>query len=117
VLIPTGCKGRLAGTYEKVVSGLPTIVAYALGDASAGGATLTNIRIILGARNCVTQFPQKSRITQLFRHNLRRLSARRSGREDGIWITALTVRSIPELKERLGGLAERTRRTTSSLAG
>ena len=29
---PTGRQGRVSGTYEKVVRGLPYIVAYALGD-------------------------------------------------------------------------------------
>jgi plasmid stabilization system protein ParE len=49
--MPTGRKGRVAGTYEKVVSGLPYVVAYALGETPAGGATLTVLRVIHGARN------------------------------------------------------------------
>ena len=33
---PTGRKGRVSGTYEKVVRRLPYIVAYALGDEPKG---------------------------------------------------------------------------------
>lgn len=49
--MPTGRRGRVAGTYEKVVSGLPYIVAYALADAPAGGGTVTVLRVIHGARD------------------------------------------------------------------
>ncbi len=49
--LPTGRKGRVAGTYEKVVSGLPYIIAYALTDDPPGGGTLTVLRIIHGARD------------------------------------------------------------------
>lgn len=49
--MPTGRKGRVAGTYEKVVSGLPYIIAYALGETPAGGGTLSVLRIIHSARN------------------------------------------------------------------
>jgi plasmid stabilization system protein ParE len=49
--IPTGRKGRVAVTYEKVVSGLPSVIAYALGDEPAGRATLTVLRIVHGARD------------------------------------------------------------------
>lgn len=47
---PTGRRGRVAGTYEKVVSGLPYIVAYAL-EASPGGDAIVVLRIIHGARD------------------------------------------------------------------
>ena len=49
--MPTGRRGRVAGTYEKVVAGLPYIVAYALGETSAGEGRVTVLRIIHGARN------------------------------------------------------------------
>lgn len=48
--MPTGRKGRVAGTYEKVVSGVPYIIAYALSEELSGAETLTVLRIIHGAR-------------------------------------------------------------------
>ena len=48
---PTGRKGRVAGTFEKVVRGMPYIVAYALGDQSRGQETVTILRVIHGARD------------------------------------------------------------------
>ena len=49
--LPVGRKGRVAGTYEKLVSGLPYIIAYALGDEPPQSETLTVLRIIHGARD------------------------------------------------------------------
>ena len=49
--MPTGRRGRVSGTYEKPVAGLPYIIAYALGDEPKGHETLTILRIIHGARN------------------------------------------------------------------
>lgn len=49
--LPVGRKGRVAGTYEKVMSGLPYIIAYALSDDAAEGETLTVLHIIHGARD------------------------------------------------------------------
>ncbi|MCH8239017.1 MAG: type II toxin-antitoxin system RelE/ParE family toxin [Proteobacteria bacterium] len=49
--MPTGRKGRVTGTYEKVVSGLPYIVAYALGNEPRGHETITILRVIHGARD------------------------------------------------------------------
>lgn len=49
--MPTGRKGRVSGNYEKVVPGLPYIVAYALGDELRGHETITVLRVIHGARN------------------------------------------------------------------
>ena len=48
---PTGRKGRVNGTYEKVVSKLPYIIAYALGDEPRGHETVTILRVIHGARD------------------------------------------------------------------
>jgi toxin ParE1/3/4 len=48
---PTGRMGRVNGTYEKVVSGLPYIIAYALGDELKGHETITILRVIHGARD------------------------------------------------------------------
>jgi plasmid stabilization system protein ParE len=49
--MPVGRSGRVAGTYEKVVSGLPYVIAYALGDEPRGHETLTALRIVHGARD------------------------------------------------------------------
>ena len=49
--MPTGRNGRVTGTYEKPVYGLPYIIAYALSDNLGGRETLTILRIIHGARN------------------------------------------------------------------
>lgn len=49
--LPTGRKGRVADTYEKVVSGLPYIIAYALTDDPPGAGTITVLRIIHNARD------------------------------------------------------------------
>lgn len=49
--MPTGRRGRVSGTYEKPVSGLPYIIAYALGDEPRGHETLTILRVIHGARH------------------------------------------------------------------
>ena len=48
---PMGRKGRVNGTYEKVVSKLPYIIAYALGDQPRGHETITILRVIHGARD------------------------------------------------------------------
>lgn len=48
---PTGRKGRVSGTYEKPVRGMPYIIAYALGDDPSGHETVTILRIIHGARD------------------------------------------------------------------
>ncbi len=48
---PTGRRGRVSGTYEKVVHGLPYIVAYALGDEPKTHETITILRVIHGARD------------------------------------------------------------------
>jgi hypothetical protein len=44
----TGHPGRVAGTYETLVTRLPYIIAYALGD---DGADLTILRVIHTSRN------------------------------------------------------------------
>jgi plasmid stabilization system protein ParE len=49
--MPTGRKGRVSGTYEQVVRGLPYIIAYALGDEPKGHETVTVLRVIHGARD------------------------------------------------------------------
>ncbi len=48
---PTGRKGRVSGTYEKLVRGMPYIIAYALGDEPKGHETITILRVIHGARD------------------------------------------------------------------
>jgi toxin ParE1/3/4 len=50
-IMPTGRRGRVAGTYEKVVPGLPYMVAYALETAAGGDEVLAILRVIHGARN------------------------------------------------------------------
>ncbi len=47
---PIGRVGRIAGTYEKSVVGLPFIVAYALG-LRAGAETVSILRVIHSARD------------------------------------------------------------------
>ncbi len=48
---PTGRRGRVSGTYEKVLRGMPYIVAYALGDEPKNHETITILRVIHGARD------------------------------------------------------------------
>jgi toxin ParE1/3/4 len=48
---PAGRKGRVSGTYEKVVPGLPYIIAYLLGDEPKGHETIAVLRLIHGARD------------------------------------------------------------------
>ncbi len=48
---PTGRRGRVSGTYEKVVRGMPYIIAYALGDEPKGHETVTILRVIHGSRD------------------------------------------------------------------
>ena len=49
--MPTGRRGRVAGTYEKVLPGLPYIIAYALETTPAGEEPLAVLRVIHGARD------------------------------------------------------------------
>jgi plasmid stabilization system protein ParE len=49
--MPTGRRGRVAGTYEKPVPRLPYIVAYALRDGPGGIAELVVLRVVHGARD------------------------------------------------------------------
>ena len=48
---PTGRVGRVAGTYEKPVNGLPYIIAYALQHKARSGERIVILRVIHGARN------------------------------------------------------------------
>jgi toxin ParE1/3/4 len=48
---PTGRPGRVLGTYEKVIRGLPYIIAYSLGPTASGEETVMILRVIHGARN------------------------------------------------------------------
>ncbi|MFT4073936.1 MAG: type II toxin-antitoxin system RelE/ParE family toxin [Asticcacaulis sp.] len=47
----TGRQGRVVGTYEKVVSGLPYILAYALKAEADGAETVYILRVIHTSRN------------------------------------------------------------------
>ena len=49
--LPTGRPGRVAGTHEKVVAGLPYIVAYELGTDLDGSEAVYLLRIIHAARD------------------------------------------------------------------
>ncbi len=49
--IATGRSGRVADTYEKSVSGLPYIIAYALQPLPSGRERIVILRVIHGARN------------------------------------------------------------------
>lgn len=48
---PTGRPGRVAGTHEKVIIGLPYVIAYRLGSGPGPEGTLTILRIIHTARD------------------------------------------------------------------
>lgn len=48
---PTGRAGRVAGTYEKPIRGLPYIIAYALQPRPNGVERLVILRVIHGARH------------------------------------------------------------------
>jgi plasmid stabilization system protein ParE len=47
----TGRRGRVAGTYEKSVTGLPYIIAYALRERGSGSECVIILRVIHSARN------------------------------------------------------------------
>ena len=47
----TGRRGRIAGTYEKSVRGLPYIIAYAIQPLPSGRERIVILRVIHGARN------------------------------------------------------------------
>jgi toxin ParE1/3/4 len=49
--MPTGRRGRVKGTYEKPVTGLPYIIAYALQRRLDGGERLVVLRVIHCARD------------------------------------------------------------------
>jgi plasmid stabilization system protein ParE len=46
-----GRRGRVPGTYEKVVTGLPYIIAYAIRAQPISGEVIDILRVIHGARN------------------------------------------------------------------
>jgi addiction module RelE/StbE family toxin len=46
-----GRPGRVSGTYEKVVTGLPHIIAYAIERLRGGAERIVILRVIHGARN------------------------------------------------------------------
>ena len=48
--MPTGRTGRMSGTHEKLVTGLPYILAYAITEA-AGEEAVVIVRVIHTARN------------------------------------------------------------------
>jgi plasmid stabilization system protein ParE len=49
--VATGRRGRVAGTYEKSVRGLPYIIAYAIRELPSGRDRIVILRVIHGARN------------------------------------------------------------------
>ena len=49
--VQRGRRGRVAGTYEMVVAGLPYIIAYSLSEELSGAETFTVLRIIHGTRD------------------------------------------------------------------
>ncbi|MGB9365861.1 MAG: type II toxin-antitoxin system RelE/ParE family toxin [Xanthobacteraceae bacterium] len=49
--VATGRRGRVAGTYEKSVRGLPYIIAYAIQPLPGGRERIVILRVIHGARN------------------------------------------------------------------
>jgi plasmid stabilization system protein ParE len=49
--LATGRLGRVTGTHEKMVSGLPYIIAYTIRALADGGESIIILRIIHGARD------------------------------------------------------------------
>ena len=49
--VATGRRGRVAGTYEKSVRGLPYIIAYSIQPRTGGRERIVILRVIHGARN------------------------------------------------------------------
>jgi plasmid stabilization system protein ParE len=47
----TGHPGRVAGTYERMVRGLPDIIAHALETAAGGSERVVILRVVHGARD------------------------------------------------------------------
>jgi toxin ParE1/3/4 len=59
--LPTGRPGRVTGTYEKVVIGLPYIIAYGLSVDPDGATVLIVLRLIHGARDWTRdRWPEES---------------------------------------------------------
>lgn len=55
----TGRAGRVTGTYEKVLPGLPYILAYEIISRPEGGETVAILHVIHGARDWpAEQWPQ-----------------------------------------------------------
>jgi plasmid stabilization system protein ParE len=50
-LFATGHPGRVTGTYERTVTGLPYIVAYALHPLAEGGEAVVILHVIHTSRN------------------------------------------------------------------
>jgi toxin ParE1/3/4 len=50
-IMPLGRPGRVAGTYEKVMRGLPYIIAYAIQSLPRGDQAIVILRVIHGARD------------------------------------------------------------------
>jgi plasmid stabilization system protein ParE len=49
--VASGRQGRVPGTYEKLVPGVPYIIAYAIGGLPEGGERIVVLRAIHGARH------------------------------------------------------------------
>jgi len=49
--LPSGRRGRVQGTYEKSVVGLPYIIAYAINPLSSGTEQIVVLRVIHTARD------------------------------------------------------------------
>jgi toxin ParE1/3/4 len=56
--VATGRRGRVAGTYEKSVRGLPYIIAYAIQPLPGGRERIVILRVIHGARNWLPEWPK-----------------------------------------------------------
>ncbi|MBV8751472.1 MAG: type II toxin-antitoxin system RelE/ParE family toxin [Hyphomicrobiales bacterium] len=53
--IATGRTGRVTGTYEKIVPGLPYILAYRIVQRRDGGEAIVIVRVIHGARKWLAE--------------------------------------------------------------
>jgi toxin ParE1/3/4 len=49
--VASGRRGRVSGTYEKSVRGLPYVIAYAIQAMPGGRERIVILRVIHGARN------------------------------------------------------------------
>ena len=71
--MPTGRRGRVTGTYEKSVTGLPYIIAYAIIEHGGEEAVAMIVRVIHTSRHWPAEtWPEWSGLHQRFNRSRRR---------------------------------------------